>query len=264
LVERLSTGGAGAERQAIGTFVNLGSVLATEICAIAGFDWLLIDLEHGAGGEEALVGQVLAAAAHSVRVFVRVESLERIRVGRVLDLGVAGVMLPRIGDAAEARRVARWARYPPDGERGVATYNRACGFGTRPEALLTANADVTVIVQIETRGALADVEEIAATAGVDALFVGPRDLSQALGVPGDFDAPVYEGALARVAAAAAEHGIAAGILAKDREAADRYAALGFGLLAVGSDSGFLMDGARQAVGTASQSAGGARRSGSTS
>jgi 2-keto-3-deoxy-L-rhamnonate aldolase RhmA len=220
----------------------------TEVCAMAGFDWLLVDLEHGAGGEDALVGQALAAAAHDVPLFVRVESTERIRVGRVLDLGVAGVMVPRIDDASEARRAARWVRYPPDGERGVATYNRACWFGARPEALLTANDRVSLILQIETTAALADVEAIAATAGVDALFVGPRDLSQALGVPGDFDAPAYQEAVERVAAAAVDHGIAAGILAKDREAADRYAALGFGLLAVGSDSSFLIDGARRAVG----------------
>ena len=239
--------GIGIERPAIGTFLNLGSALVTELCAMAGFDWLLADLEHGAGGEEALVGQVLAAAAHDVPLLVRVESVERIRVGRVLDLGVAGVMIPRVEDASQAARVARWARYPPDGERGVATYNRACGFGARPEALLTANDRVAVVLQIETSGALADVEEIAATPGVDALFVGPRDLSQALGVPGDFDAPVYREAIDRVAAAAAAHGIAAGILARDREAADRYAALGYRLLAVGSDAGFLMEGARRVV-----------------
>jgi len=239
--------GIGIERPAIGTFLNLGSALVTELCAMAGFDWLLADLEHGAGGEEALVGQVLAAAAHDVPLFVRVESVERIRVGRVLDLGAAGVMIPRVEDASQAARIARWARYPPDGERGVATYNRACGFGARPEALLTANDRVAVVLQIETSGALADVEEIAATPGVDALFVGPRDLSQALGVPGDFDAPVYREAIDRVAAAAAAHGIAAGILAKDREAADRYAALGYRLLAVGSDAGFLMEGARRVV-----------------
>jgi 2-keto-3-deoxy-L-rhamnonate aldolase RhmA len=238
----------GIDRPAIGTFVNLGSALATEACAMAGLDWLLVDLEHGSGSEDALVGQVLAAAAHDVPLFVRVESLERIRVGRVLDLGVAGVMIPRVGDAAEARRVVRWARYPPDGERGMATYNRACGFGTRTEALSTANDEVTVIVQIETGGALEEVEEIAATPGVDALFVGPLDLSQALGFRGDYEAPVFQEAVVRVATAAADHGIAAGILAKDREAADRYAAAGFGLIAVGSDFSFLMEGARRAAG----------------
>ena len=179
---------------------------------------------------------------------MRVESLERIRVGRVLDFGVAGVMIPRVADAAEASRVARWARYPPDGERGMATYNRACGYGTRLDVLSTANDDVTVVLQIETPGALEEVEEIASTPGVDALFVGPLDLSQALGVRGDFEAPVFQEAVARVAAAAADHGIVAGILARDREAADRYAASGFGLIAIGSDFTFLMEGARRAVG----------------
>jgi 4-hydroxy-2-oxoheptanedioate aldolase len=238
----------GIDRPAIGTFVNLGSALATEACAMAGLDWLLVDLEHGSGSEDALVGQVLAAAVHDVPLIVRVESLERIRVGRVLDLGVAGVMIPRVADSAEATRVARWARYPPDGERGMATYNRACGFGTRTEALARANDQVTVIIQVETHGALEEVEEIAATAGVDALFVGPLDLSQALGVQGDYEAPVFQEAVARVARAAADHGIVAGILARDREAADRYAASGFGLIAVGSDFTFLMDGARRAAG----------------
>jgi 2-keto-3-deoxy-L-rhamnonate aldolase RhmA len=238
----------GVDRPAIGTFVNLGSALATEVCAMAGFDWLLVDLEHGSGSEDALVGQVLAAAAHDVPLFVRVESLERIRVGRVLDLGVAGVMIPRVADAAEASRVSRWARYPPDGERGMATYNRACAYGTRLDVLSTANDDVTVVVQIETPGALEEVEEIASTPGVDALFVGPLDLSEALGVRGDFEAPVFREAVARVAAAAADHGIVAGILARDREAADRYAASGFGLIAIGSDFTFLMEGARRAVG----------------
>jgi 2-keto-3-deoxy-L-rhamnonate aldolase RhmA len=238
----------GIDGPAFGTFVNLGSALGTEACAMAGLDWLLVDLEHGSGSEEALVGQVLAAAVHDVPLLVRVESLERIRVGRVLDLGAAGVMIPRVGDAAQAKQVVRWARYPPDGERGMATYNRACGFGTRTEALATANDEVTVIVQIETRGALDEVEQIAATPGVDALFVGPLDLSQSLGVRGDYEAPGFQEAVARVATAAADHGIVAGILARDRQAADRYAAAGFGLIAVGSDFTFLIEGARRAAG----------------
>ena len=117
--------GIGVERPAIGTFVNLGSPLVTEVCAMAGFDWLLVDLEHGAGGEEALVGQTLAAAAHDVPLFVRVESAERIRVGRVLDLGVAGVMIPRIEDASEAQ---------PGGPLGALSARTASGVWRRTTA----------------------------------------------------------------------------------------------------------------------------------
>ena len=167
----------------VGTFVNLGSVLATETCALAGFDWFVVDLEHGAGGEDALVGQVLAAGIHQVPVIVRVESAERIRSGRVLDFGAAGVMFPRLDSADEVATAVRHLRYPPEGDRGVATYNRACGFGMRPDALETANDKVVGVVQIESVSALAEVEAIAHIPGVDVLFVGPADLSHALGVP---------------------------------------------------------------------------------
>ena len=118
----------------LGTFLNLGSPLAAEACALAGFDWLLIDLEHGAG-EEALVGQLLAAAAHDVPALVRVESAERIRAGRALDAGAAGVMFPRIDSPEQVQAALAHLRYPPEGDRGVATYNRACGFGLRTDAL---------------------------------------------------------------------------------------------------------------------------------
>src|SRR6202042_3620646 len=117
-------------------------------------DWLVVDLEHGAGSEEALIGQVLAAGIHRVPVIVRVESAERIRSGRVLDLGAAGVMFPRLDSADEVASDLRHLRYPPEGDRGVATYNRACGFGMRSSALETANDKVVGVVQIESVSAL--------------------------------------------------------------------------------------------------------------
>jgi 4-hydroxy-2-oxoheptanedioate aldolase len=232
----------------VGTFLNLGSPLAAEACALAGFDWLLADLEHGAGGEAALVGQITAAAAHDVEVLVRVESDERIRCGRVLDLGAAGVMFPRLDSADQAADAIGHLRYPPAGDRGVATYNRACGFGVHAEALDTANERVLGIVQIETVTALDDAEAIADTPGVDVVFVGPADLSYALGVPRQLDAPEFQGALDRVLAAARNAGTAAGILAPNREVALRYHERGFTFLAVGSDSAFLVTAGREAAG----------------
>src|SRR3954447_22548679 len=222
-----------------GTFLNLGSPLAAEACALAGLDWLLADLEHGGGGEEALVGQLLAGAAHGVPVVVRVESAERIRTGRVLDLGAAGVMFPRLDGADQVAAAIAHLRYPPDGDRGIAPYNRALGFGLRSERLQTAGDDVVGIVQIESAGALEEVEAIAAITGVDVLFVGPMDLSHALGVPGRLDAPEFEDALARVVAAARGSGIAAGILARSHEAAAGYVKAGFTFVGIGSDSGFI-------------------------
>jgi 2-keto-3-deoxy-L-rhamnonate aldolase RhmA len=231
----------------VGTFVNLGSVLAAEACALAGFDWLVVDLEHGAGSEEALIGQVLAAGIHHVPVIVRVESPERIRSGRVLDLGAAGVMFPRLDSAAEAAGAVGHLRYPPEGDRGVATYNRACGFGMRAGALETANEEVVGVVQIETVGALAEVEAIAQAPGVDVLFVGPVDLSHALGVPGIFDAPEFRAALTAVVRAAKSAGIPAGILARDRARAFECIEDGFTFVAIASDSALLGAAAREAA-----------------
>jgi 2-keto-3-deoxy-L-rhamnonate aldolase RhmA len=175
----------------LGTFLNLGSPLATEACALAGYDWLLVDLEHGASDEGALAGQVLAAEAHQLPLLVRVETRERIRVGRALDLGAAGVMFPRLAALSEVQESVAHLRYPPSGDRGVAAYTRSCGFGRHPDALKTANDLVVGIVQVETAALLEKLEEVARVDGVDALFVGPSDLSYALGVPGRLDAPEF-------------------------------------------------------------------------
>ena len=236
-----------SDEPTLGTFVNLGSVLAAETCALAGFDWLLVDLEHGGGGEDALVGQILAAGIHQVPVIVRVESAERIRSGRVLDLGAAGVMFPRLDSADEVATAVRHLRYPPEGDRGVATYNRACAFGMRPDSVDTANDKVVGIVQIESLGALAEVEAIAEIPGVDVLFVGPADLSHALGVPGMFAAPEFSAALAAVVCAARSAGISAGILAPDRDRALECVEAGFTFLAIASDSALLAAAARAAA-----------------
>jgi 4-hydroxy-2-oxoheptanedioate aldolase len=223
----------------LGTFVGTASAVTAEVCAAAGLDWLLLDLEHGAGGEEQVGAVVVAAAAYGVPTVVRVESAARIRLGRVLDLGAAGVMLPRLDTASEVREVLTHLRYPPDGDRGVATYNRACRFGLDPSALDRANGEVLGVVQIESARAIEQVEEIAALDGVDVLFVGPRDLSHDLGVPGDIQAPRYLAALARVRAAAERRGKRCGLLVTDGAAAAARQEEGWTFVAVGSDSTLL-------------------------
>lgn len=223
----------------VGTFLGLGSVAAAEVCAAAGLDWVLVDLEHG-GGDEDQVGAVVAAAgAYGAATLVRVEQPERIRIGRVLDAGAAGVMFPRISSAAEAAEARRHQLYPPEGDRGVASYNRAARWTLDTEALDASNEQAVGIVQIETRGAVDDLDAIAATPGADVLFVGPQDLSYALGVPRQFDDPGFQQVLDRVVAACRAHGKVAGILANDRAAAERYLDRGFGFIAIGSDATLL-------------------------
>ena len=234
----------------VGTFVSLGSPLVTNLLAVAGFDFLLLDLEHGAGDEGVLQSQMFAAEAEGAAAMVRAETFDRIRIGRVLDLGATAVMLPRVDNARQASEVATHLRYPPDGDRGVASANRARRFGLRGDPFAAANGEIAGVVQIESAEAVAAVSEIAAVEGVDALFIGPSDLSHSLGVPGDLDAPVFRDAMDRVLAAAAEHGLAAGILAATPERSREFIALGFTLMVLGGDATLLAAAARDALAAA--------------
>jgi 2-dehydro-3-deoxyglucarate aldolase/4-hydroxy-2-oxoheptanedioate aldolase len=148
-------------------------------------------------------------------------------------------MLPRLDTTADVRDALRHLRYPPDGDRGVATSNRACRFGLDEAALHTAAGEVLGVVQIESARAVEQVGEIAALDGVDVLFVGPRDLSHDLGVPGDFQAASYQAALERVRAAAQRHGKGCGLVVPDGAAASARQHEGWTFVAVGSDSTLL-------------------------
>ena len=218
----------------LGTFIGTASPLAAEVCAAAGLDWLLLDLEHGAGGEEQIRDVVPAAGSYGVPTVVRVESAARIRMGRVLDSGAAGIMLPRLNTVDEVAEAIRHLYSPPAGDRGVATYNRACRFGLDPGALDRANAEVLGVVQIESATAVGNAEAIAALDGVDVLFVGPRDLSHDLGVPGDLTAPAFTEALERVLAAGRRHGKACGLLVNDGAAAAQRLEQGWTFVGIGS------------------------------
>jgi 2-dehydro-3-deoxyglucarate aldolase/4-hydroxy-2-oxoheptanedioate aldolase len=159
-------------------------------------------------------------------------------------------MVPRLDTVEEAGAAVRHMMYPPYGDRGVATYNRSCRWGM-DRAPLSADQQATVgVIQIETLDALDRVDEIAATDGVDVLFVGPLDLSYALGVPLQLDSNAFQEALQRVVAAAERHKKAAGILAVDGMAAAKYVGQGFRFVAIGSDSTIMAAAFRDAFDTA--------------
>ena len=223
----------------LGTFIGSASPIAAEVCAAAGVDWVLLDLEHGAGGEDQVRDVVPAAGSYGVPTVVRVESAARIRMGRVLDSGAAGIMLPRMNTVDEVSEAVRHLRYPPAGDRGVATYNRACRFGLDPGALDRADSEVLGVIQIESAAAVGNAEAIAALDGVDVLFVGPRDLSHDLGVPGDLTAPAFTEAIEHVLAAGRRHGKACGLLVADGAAAARRLDQGWSFVGIGSDSTLL-------------------------
>jgi len=223
-----------------GTFCNLGSSLTVEMAGRAGFDWVLVDLEHGAGDQAALLHQIHAAGCTPAVVVVRVAWNDPVRFKRVLDLGPAGVMVPYVETQEEARRAAAAMRYPPAGNRGVAKMNRANAFGRDfTEYFRTANEGLLTVVQIETVAALEHAEEIAAVEGVDVLFVGPLDLSISLGIPGETAHPRFRAALEKVARAARGAGKASGILAASKAEIGPLVELGYTFVALGSDGGFV-------------------------
>jgi len=231
-----------------GCFLNLGSALTAEIMGRAGFDFAVIDLEHGSGNETDVLPQLQAMAATDTGVIVRVESHERQRAHRVLDLGAEGIMFPRVDSAADATRAVAGLSFPPAGVRGVAAANRACGFGVSfGEYVAAAPSTLLGVVQIESETALTAVDEIARVDGVDVLFVGPMDLTASLGILGQFDHPRYDEALETVSAAARRHGTALGVLMAKPEDFDRYHDLGFRFIACGSDGTLLNAGARRTM-----------------
>ena len=232
----------------IGMFLNMGSALGAEICGLAGFDWVLIDLEHGSSTEADVLPQLQALAHTGAAPLVRVEANERPRFTKALDFGAEGIMVPRVETAEEARRAVAHLRYPPEGVRGVATMNRAAAFGARGRELVeTFNERVVGVVQVESEAGAATAGEIAAVDGVDCLFVGPSDLTHSMGIFGQTEHPRYAAAVEAVGEAAAAAGKATGVLARTPEDLDRYRALGFTLVAVGSDSAFLAGAARAAL-----------------
>jgi len=227
----------------VGTWLNLGSSLTAEIAGRAGFDWVVIDIEHGAGDHESLVHQLQAVSGTPAAPLVRIAWNEAPRFKRVLDLGPAGVVVPYVTSAEEARQAAAAMRYPPKGIRGVASMNRASGFAREFDAYFAeANEGLLTVVQVETETALACADEIASVGGVDVLFVGPMDLSVNMGIPLQYGHPRFRSALAKVCDACRRAGKAAGILLGRADQIQEMIAAGFSFIGLGSDGGVLAEG----------------------
>ncbi len=228
-----------------GCWLNLGSALTAEIVGTAGFDWVLIDLEHGAGNEKDVLPQLQALEHSNTAAIVRIESAERQRIHRVLDVGAEGVMCPHINNLDEAKMVVSGLRYPPEGTRGVAKMVRATGFGKNfAEYSSSANENIVGIAQIETIEALDHLDEIASLDGIDVLFIGPADLTMALGIFGQLDHQLFTDAVKATVNAAQKAGKATGILLFNPDDYNTWYQLGIRMIACGADATFVADGAR--------------------
>jgi 4-hydroxy-2-oxoheptanedioate aldolase len=233
-----------------GFWLNLGSTITAEMAGLAGYDWVLLDHEHGPGSETTIIQQLQAVAATPATCLVRIAANEAARFKRVLDAGAAGVMVPYVSTPDEARAAVSSMRYPPRGMRGVAKLTRASSFGARfDEYFAHAHEWLVTLAQIETTEALGNVDAIAAVDGVDVLFVGPMDLTTSFGIPGQYGDPRFHDALRTVADAAKRHGKAAGILLLDPANLGLCRELGYTVVALGSDGGAVAAGLRQSLTT---------------
>jgi 4-hydroxy-2-oxoheptanedioate aldolase len=224
----------------IGLWLGLANAYTAEICAGAGFDWLLIDGEHAPNDLPLIAAQLQAIAASGVQPVVRPPIGEAWVLKQLLDIGAQTILVPMVETATQAKELVRAVTYPPSGIRGVgAALARASAFNRTPDYLATANEQVCLLVQLESVAALAALEEIAAIDGVHGVFIGPSDLAADMGYlgrPGEaaVQAAVEDG-LERIIRA----GKPAGILTSDRALAARYIELGATFVAVGTDVALL-------------------------
>jgi 2-keto-3-deoxy-L-rhamnonate aldolase RhmA len=234
-----------AREALLGCFLTSPTESAVEMLGLAAFDFVVIDTEHGFFNPESVERMVRAADSAGLPSVVRVPNCQAAAdAGRALDAGSAGILFPRADGAAAVRGAVESVKFGPIGKRGLAGV-RANRYGTIPldHYVVEATETTAVLIQIETAGALNVAEAIAAERYVDLLFVGPNDLSQALGVAGHYDDPRYRAAVERVGAAAREAGKGAGIMLRRTDQIPDFAALGFHVFTA-SDRTLLAESAR--------------------
>ena len=229
-------------RQAqIGLWVSMANSFSTEICAGAGFDWLLIDGEHAPNDLRSILGQLQTIAAYDSQPVCRIPVGDTALIKQYLDLGVQSLLVPMVDTPEQAAALVQACRYPPDGIRGMAGA-RASRWGRLPRYALEANAQICLLVQAETRLALANLDAILATDGIDGVFIGPADLSASMGHVGNPMHPQVQAAIEDAIKRIARAGKAPGILTADNALAKHYLSLGALFVAVGLDTQLLVRG----------------------
>ncbi len=233
----------------VGTWLSIGDPAVAEILAGADFDFVVVDTEHAATGLETVenVLRAVGAADGDAAALARVPWNDPVRIKRLLDTGPAGLVVPMVETAEEAREAVRAMRYPPEGDRGIAATRASNYTHDFLEYVETANDRLLTVVQVETERGLSNAADIAAVEGVDALFVGPSDLSAALGAFPDTGAPEVVDAVERIAAAGEDVGVPVGTLAVDPDAVEDWLDRGMDFLVVGLDAAFLAEGAEAAL-----------------
>jgi 4-hydroxy-2-oxoheptanedioate aldolase len=223
----------------IGLWSSLCSHVAAEIISDSGFDWILLDTEHSPNEIPDLLGQLQAMQASKTTPIIRPAWNDAVLAKRCLDIGAQTLLFPYVQNAEEARRAVASTRYPPQGIRGVSVAARASRYGRTPGYLTKANDEICVLVQVETRSAMSEIEAIAAVEGIDGVFIGPSDLAASLGHVGNPQHPDVQAAIKDAVTRLKKVGKAAGMLTGNEEEARRYIDWGYLFVAVGADVGLL-------------------------
>lgn len=230
-----------AGQPAIGTFTHLKSLAAIESLGYTGLDHVIIDTEHAPAGIDFVAAAILAATAAGISPLVRINEIARSTVLHALDAGAHGLIVPGVETVEEVRRLVRWAKFAPLGDRGYCP-TRDGGWGyddasaeSAAAYMTRSNQETLLLPQCETAGCLAHIEEITAMEGVDGIFVGPMDLSIALGCPMELEAAPMVDALARIRAACKQAGKFSFLFCGNAAAAKAHLAAGFDGVAVGAD-----------------------------
>ncbi|WP_409515003.1 2-dehydro-3-deoxyglucarate aldolase [Atlantibacter sp.] len=226
-----------AKQTQIGCWSALANPISAEVLGLAGFDWIVLDGEHAPNDVTTFIPQLMALKGSQSAPVVRAPTNEPIIIKRLLDIGFYNFLIPFVETAEEAAQAVASTRYPPEGIRGVSVSHRGNMFGTVPDYFTQSNKNITILVQIESQQGVDNVDAIAATDGVDGIFVGPSDLAAALGHLGNANHPEVQRAIQYIFERANAHGKPSGILAPVEADARRYLEWGASFVAVGSDLG---------------------------
>ncbi len=228
-----------------GTLVSLPSAEICELLAEVGFDWLFIDAEHGAFNPQQAQGMLQAAAP--VPCVIRVPVGEAVWIKKALDIGAAGVIVPQVHTAEQAAEIIRNCKYSPQGDRGIGI-GRAHKYGIDFERYLQhANEETAVILQAESEQAIENIDDIVGLDGLDAILIGPYDLSASLGKPGEIDHPVVQDAINRVIDSCVSANVRMGFFGVTADAVLPYKQKGFTLLTTGVDAAFILKSANECL-----------------
>ena len=227
----------------IGTLVSLPSAEICELLASIGYDWLFIDAEHGAFNPQQ--AQAMLQAAAPTPCLIRVPSDETIWLKKALDIGAAGVIVPQVHTADQAREIISHCKYTPDGKRGIGI-GRAHKYGIDFDRYIKyANQETAVVLQAESSEAVDNINDIVKLKGIDAILIGPYDLSASLGKPGEIDHPVVQAAINKIIKTCQNAKLAMGFFGVTPESVLPYKQKGFTLLTIGMDTAFLINAAQE-------------------